>query len=235
MVAHLLALLRGVGLFVDLEEHDVVLGEIAEGVPLVLALPFGAEVGVGRVVLDDRTQDRDLLGRVTAEETADHIGEPRPVFFGRTGIRSRMHADERAAVLHPSLEGRATSFGDLGVSGLGFLRSILREDVAHDVARRAHERHHAVLREVLGGEDRGVFSDVGFEALGLELLGEQGVAEWDRILVTEAGGLREDQGAVRFGGEGGHRSEEQGEEGADHGESGVGVGIGVGVGEGKGD
>ncbi len=48
-----------------------------------------------------------------------------------------------------------------------------------------------------------------------ELLRQQGVAQRDRILVAEAGGLREDKGAVRFGRESSHRGEEEGEEGVE--------------------
>ena len=216
MVAHLFTLLRGVGFLVDLEQHDVVGREVTERIPLILALPLGAKMGVGRVVLDDGTQDRDLLGRVAAEEAADHVREPRPVFFGRAGVGRRMDADERAAVLHPSLEGCATGQGGFLRGLLGFLGSFLRDDVAHDVAGGAHEGDHAIFRQILSGEDGGVLGDVRFKALGFELLRQQGVAERDRILVAEAGGLREDQGAVRFGGQGGHRGEEEGEDGAEH-------------------
>ena len=190
--AHLLALLWGVGFLVDLEEDLIVGGEIAEGVPLVLAFPFGTEVLVSRVVLIEGAQDRDLLCRVTSEEAADHLGEPRPVFLGRTGVGGCVHTDEGATILEPGLEGSATGHGGLLGGGLGFLGSILRDDVTHDVSGGAHEGDRAILGQILGGEDRSVFGDVDFEAGGLELLREQFVAERDRILVAEADGLRED-------------------------------------------
>ena len=119
-----------------------------------------------------------------------------------------MYADERATVLEPGLESGAAGFSCLRRGVLGVLGGVLGDNVAHDVARGAHEGDRAILGEILGGEDRSVLGDVDLEAGGLELLREQLVAERDGVLVPEAGGLREDQGAVRFGSEGDHRSEE---------------------------
>ena len=200
-----------IGLFVEEDEDHIVGLQVPEAIPLVLALPFVREVLGGGVILDDRPQGGGLDLRMAGEIAADHLAVPRPLIFG---VGSGMDTDERATVFEPGLESRATGFSGLRRGVLGFLGGVLRDDVAHDIAGGAHEGDRAILREVLGGEDRGVLGDVDLEAGGLKLFREQLVAERDGILVPEAGGLREDQGAVRFGSECDHRGKEEGEEGA---------------------
>ena len=175
--AHFLAGL--VGFFVDLEEHDIVWGKVAKGIPLVLTLPVSRKMGHGGVVFHQRVEYGDLLGGVTGEKTTDHVGVPRPVFFGCAGVRGGMDTDVSSAVFHPSLEGGTTHRGDLGSGFLHFLGRILRDDIAHDISRHAHEGDRAILGEVFSGEDGRVFGHIDFEAGGLELLFQHFVAYLD--------------------------------------------------------
>ena len=113
---------------------------------------------------------------MAGEIAADHLAVPRPLIFG---VGSGVYANKGSTVFEPGLESRASGFSGLRRGILGFLGSVLGDDVGHDVAGGAHEGDRAVLREVLGGEDCGILGDVGLEAGSLELLREEFVAHRD--------------------------------------------------------